>query len=198
MTNSTSKNRLLILNGSPIRGSTTDVLSERIADGAAQDGWSHETVFLNDLVIKPCQSCGVREDDDLCIYHDDLYPVYKKFSICDAVVAATPVYFDTVSAQLKLFIDRCNCYRPLRQSPSGEHFLEKRVWKERRGIIVLVGGPRQKYDCAMTVIKGFLIWTGVKFFDSLCYSHESWAAGAAKDDPDIMHKAFDLGRSLTV
>jgi len=196
MTTSNS-NRLLILNGSPIRGSNTDVISDRIAEGVAQNGWQHETVFLNDLQIKPCQSCGVREDDDICIYHDDLYPFYDEFSNCDAVIAATPVYFDTVSAQLKLIIDRCNCYRPLKKSATGERYLEKREWKKRRGVIVLVGGPRQKYDCALTVIKGFFIWTGVKFVDSICYSHEDWDAGSVVENEAVMQSAYRLGLSLS-
>lgn len=195
MTNPNS-NRMLIINGSPIRGSNTDVISDRIAEGAEHKGWYHETVFLNGLQVKPCQSCGIREDDDICIYHDDLYPIYDKFSNCDAVVAATPVYFDTVSAQLKLFIDRCNCYRPLRKSPNGDHYLEKRRWKKRLGIIVLVGGPRQKYDCALTVIKGFFIWTGVEFVDSICYSHGTWDIGSVIEDEDMMQTAFHLGFNL--
>jgi multimeric flavodoxin WrbA len=216
--------RLLVINGSPIRGSNTDILSEEIArgvlagempgdfsEGQSRAGrvpsyaerdekpdttWVVETVYLNDLVITPCQSCGVRKDDDICIYHDDLYPVYDKFNNCDALVIASPVYFDTVSAQLKLFIDRCNCYRPLKETPDGNLYLEKKIRKPRRGVIVLVGGPRQRCDCALTVVKGFFIWTGVQFLDSIQYTHDSYEVGGAKRDSNALAEAFELGQRL--
>ena len=190
------QNKLFILNGSPVRESSVDIVSEEIARGAAENGWTSETVYLNDFIITPCQSCGVREDDDVCIYHDGIYPVYEKFNDCDAVIAASPIYFDCVSAQLKLFIDRCNCYRPLKQSETGEHYLKELRWKKRKGIIVLVGGSRQRYNCALTVVKGFFIWTGVQFIDSILYSHDGWEKSAAKNDAEILKTAFQLGRSF--
>ena len=195
MTTSNTR-KLLILNGSPIRGSSTDVVSEAIAEEMELRGWEWEAVYLNDYNITPCQSCGVRDDDDICIYHDEIYPVYEKFNESDVVVAASPVYFDTISAQMKLFIDRCNCYRPLRESPSGELYLEKREWKERRGIIVLVGGSRQKFDCALTVIKGFFKWTGVEFVDSFVYSHNEYLKGAASRDESALRSAKSLSEKL--
>lgn len=193
---SSNQNRLLILNGSPIRGSNVDVISKEIAKGAAENGWTSETIYLNDYVIKPCQSCGVRDDDDICIFHDDIYPVYEKFSNCDAVIAASPIYFDSVSAQLKLFIDRCNCYRPLKKSRDGKLFLEKKQWKKRKGIVVLVGGERQKHQQALSVIKGFFIWTGVEYLDSIYYTHGSWEIGTAVDDNAILKQALELGMKL--
>jgi multimeric flavodoxin WrbA len=173
-----------------------DLISEEIAKGAAENGWTDETIYLNDYVIKPCQSCGVRDEDDICIFHDDIYPVYEKFSNCDAVIAASPIYFDSVSAQLKLLIDRCNCYRPLKKSHDEEPFIEKKLWKVRKGIIVLVGGERQKHQQALSVIKGFFIWTGVEFLDSIYYAHNSWETGTAIDDSEILNKAFELGMGL--
>lgn len=173
-----------------------DVISKEIAKGAAENGWTSETIYLNDYVIKPCQSCGVRDDDDICIFHDDIYPVYEKFSTYDAVVAASPIYFDSVSAQLKLFIDRCNCYRPLKKSRDGKLFLEKKQWKKRKGIIVLVGGERQKHQQALSVIKGFFIWTGVEYLDSIYYTHGSWEIGTAVDDNAILKQALELGMKL--
>ena len=191
-----NQNRLLILNGSPIRRSNVDVLSEEIAKGTAENGWTEETIYLNDYVIKPCQSCGVRDDDDICIFHDDIYPVYEKFNNCNAVIVASPIYFDSVSAQLKLFIDRCNCYRPLKKSHDEKLFLEKKQWRKRKGIIVLVGGERQKHQQALSVIKGFFIWTGVEYLDSIYYTHDSWEVGAVVNSTAVLKQAYELGARL--
>ena len=172
------------------------MISEEIAKGGADNGWTSETIYLNDYVIKPCQSCGVRDDDDICIFHDDIYPVYEKFSNCDAVIAASPIYFDSVSAQLKLFIDRCNCYRPLKKSRDGELFLEKKQWKIRKGIIVLVRGERQKHQQTLSVIKGFFLWTGVEFLDSIYFAHDSWEVGAVVNSAAVLKQAYELGARL--
>ncbi len=191
-----SRNRVLVLNGSPIRGSNVDLISEKIVEGATAVGWTHEVIYLNDYTITPCQSCGVRTDDDICIYHDEIYPVFSKFSDCDAVVVASPVYFDSVSAQLKLFVDRCNCYRPLRSTQDGKLFIETRSLKKRAGIAVLVGGERRKHQQALTVIKGFLIWTGVRFIDVVYYMHDDWVVGGVKSDLACLQRAYELGCEL--
>jgi multimeric flavodoxin WrbA len=193
---SSNGNRLLILNGSPIRGSNTDIISEEIARGASDSGWQHQTVYLNDYVITPCQACGARDDDEVCILHDDIYPLFDAFSDCDAVILASPIYFDSLSAQAKLFVDRCNCYRPLRQSPDGELYLEEKEWKKRKGIAVLVGGERKQLDHALRIVKGFFIWTGVEFHNSILYTHDTYTAGAVADEPKILRQAYNLGNSL--
>ncbi len=190
-------NKLLILNGSPTRNSNTDILCETVAGAADRNGFEANHVLLNEYSILPCQACAERENDDLCIFHDDIHPFLYEFAECDAVVAATPIFFDTVSAQLKLFIDRCNCFRPMRKSSTGGFYLQEREWKKRRGAAVLVGGPRQKYQSALTVIKGFFIWCGVEFVDHLYYSHESWEPGAVRNDTQVLNQARDLGAKLT-
>jgi len=194
---SSSMSKLLIINGSPVRNSNTDILCEKLAEGVAENGFNVKNVILNDYSILPCQSCGVREDDDLCIYHDDIHPLLYEFAECDVVVAATPIYFDTVSAQLKLFIDRCNCFRPLRKSESGELYLQEREWKSRKGAVVLVGGPRQKYQSALTVIKGFFIWCGVEFVDHIYYTHDTFEPGSVESDHRALEEAFNLGKKLS-
>ena len=194
---SLSMSRLLIINGSPVRGSNTDKLCEQLAEGAAENGFSVRHLVLNEHSILPCQSCGEREDDDLCIYHDDIHPFLTEFAECDAVVAATPIYFDSVSAQLKLFTDRCNCFRPLRRSESGKYYLQRREWKPRRGAAILVGGPRQKYQSALTVIKGLFIWCGIEFVDHIYYTHESFEPGAVESDQTALEAAYNLSRKLT-
>lgn len=193
---SSNGNRLLILNGSPIRGSNTDIISDEIARGASDSGWQHQNVYLNDYVITPCQACGARDDDDICIYRDDIYPLFDAFSTCDAIILASPIYFDSLSAQAKLFVDRCNCYRPLRQPPDGEMYIEKKCWKKRSGIVVLVGGERKQLNHALRIVKGFFIWTGVEFHDSILYTHDTYTVGTVANDPEFLKQAYNLGSRL--
>jgi hypothetical protein len=97
---------------------------------------------------------------------------------------------------LKLFIDRCNCYRPLKKSQDGKLFLEEKRWKKRKGIIVLVGGERQKHQQALSVVKGFFLWTGAEFLDSIFYAHDSWEIGAVANNMALLKQAYEIGTRL--
>jgi len=148
---------------------------------------------LNDLRITPCQSCGKSPGEELCFFRDDLYPFLHAFAQADLVVASSPIYFDTVSAQTKLFIDRCNCFKPLEGYDTGRYEFRQLSLKRRLGLIILVGGERQRFEPALTVIKGFFIWTGVKFAGQLLFQHGEYARGAVAQQPEILLRAFDLG-----
>ena len=193
MKNSQNK-KILAFNGSPVKESNTDLITREIINGAKQEGFESEHVYLNDLDLLPCQSCGESPGEKLCFFEDDLFPYLHKFAECDIAVVSSPIYFDTVSAQTKLMIDRCNCFKPLIGYETGDFKFADLNLKPRLGIIVLVGGEREKFQHALTVLKGFFIWTGVKLFDEIIYAHGEYTKGAVKDDQELLQKAREIGR----
>ena len=68
--------------------------------------------------MRPCVACGPEPTAGYCIFHDDMDAVYAALERAHAMAVGSPVYFDTVSAQLKLVIDRCNCVTPLVRLPA--------------------------------------------------------------------------------
>jgi len=84
-------------------------LAEQIIRGADAIGAKVETVYLNGLDIRPCQACYAckQEDSTGCTVNDDMRPLYPKLAESDAWIIASPVYWFTMSAQTKLFMDRC-------------------------------------------------------------------------------------------
>ncbi|MBD3219553.1 MAG: hypothetical protein GF310_14890 [candidate division Zixibacteria bacterium] len=193
MKNSPAK-KIIAFNGSPVKESNTDLLTQEIIRGAVEHGFEHEHVYLNDLDILPCQACGESPGEKLCFFEDDLFPYLRKFAQCDIAVISSPVYFDTVSAQTKLLIDRCNCFKPLVGYETGNFEFADLDLRPRLGIIVLVGGEREKFEHALTVVKGFFIWCKVKLFDQIIYAHPYYTKGAVRKDSDILRKAFEIGR----
>ena len=108
---------LLVISGSPVRGASTDLVLQMIADvivAACEPRLAVNvtSVKLNNLSFIPCQSCGVAPAEGYCIYDDDLAPILERLASCDCLLFGSPVYFDSVSAQAKMLIDRCNCMRP--------------------------------------------------------------------------------------
>jgi multimeric flavodoxin WrbA len=104
----TSK-KVLILNGSPRPGGNSSILADQVRKGAEEAGAEAEVIYLHGLDISPCDACdscqGIAEID--CIVEDDMQTLYPKVREADAIVYATPIYWFTVSAQTKLFMDRC-------------------------------------------------------------------------------------------
>jgi multimeric flavodoxin WrbA len=180
--------------GSPIRGGSTEVLIREILRGAESNGAKSDYIFLNDLDIMPCQACGQTPEEGYCFFNDGMDEIYKKFDWCDAIVVGSPIYFDSVSAQTKLFIDRTNCFRSL-DIEGPEHFVS-RITKKRKGTMVLVGGEREEYEHARRVIGGFFVWAGIESVGLIKFAHGSFQKGAAADDQKILKQAFDLAKKL--
>ncbi len=190
---------ILILSSSPIRGGSTEIILERIADGISHSSIQPvklELVRLNDYQYLPCQSCGESPEPAWCIFKDEIEPVYDLYVNCDIVLFGSPIYFDTVSAQAKLFIDRCNCLKPADFSENPEHYFKKVLTKKRLGAMVLVGGERQDIECARKVIAGFFKWTEVVNCGCVAFSSVGLGAGTVADDPDKLQEAFALGQKI--
>jgi len=98
---------ILILSGSPRKGGTTDKLVAAFKEGAESAG-NKVTLFRTaDLAIADCLGCNYCIDNNgTCIHKDDMVAILDVFRNADAVVFASPVYWYTVSAQLKSAIDR--------------------------------------------------------------------------------------------
>jgi len=198
--------KILGICGSPWKGGNVDLLIREVIEGVKvkmQDAGckiQEKIVYLDDLKIKPCKSCEVVPEHEICSIDDDMDKLYPLILTCDLFVLGSPVYFDSVSAQMKLFVDRCNCLRPLRKKEDGGFFFDRSKISEskekRRGAIVLVAGKRQRFDCALTVLKGFFKWVGIEFFEKFLYSHDTFEIGKVKEDKEALDKAFFLGKKL--
>jgi multimeric flavodoxin WrbA len=108
MTESRSK-EILVLMSSPRKKGNSAALARKIAVGAESQGARTETVFLHDLSIGACQSCYACQKPDSrgCAIDDDMQKLYPKLIRADSWVIASPVYWFNMSAQAKLFMDRC-------------------------------------------------------------------------------------------
>jgi NAD(P)H-dependent FMN reductase len=153
-------------------------------------------IHCNDLIVKACQACGPEPTSGYCIFHDDMDLVYLALQRADAVVVGSPIYFDAVSAQLKLVMDRCNCITPLVRLPDGSGTFRPLWSRTRRGIFVTACGPRQHHDLAERSVRGFLKWVGAKWEETLAYVHEDVDLGAVGQDSPWLERAQAIGERL--
>jgi multimeric flavodoxin WrbA len=101
--------KVVVLLGSPRKKGNSAILADRIAEGAKKAGAKVETIFLHGLNIAPCKSCYAcrKEKSRGCAIKDAMQGLYPKLLAADAWVIASPVYWFTMSAQTKIFMDRC-------------------------------------------------------------------------------------------
>ena len=105
---------ILILSGSPRKDGNTELLAEAFAKGAAEHHHV-EIVSVHDYKVNPCLGCNACfKTDGICAQKDDMALIYEKMSQTDMLVIASPVYFYSISAQLKAVIDRF--HNPIRDS----------------------------------------------------------------------------------
>ena len=100
-----SKN-VLIISSSPRKGGNSDVLCDQFAKGAEGAGSTVEKICLRDKKIDYCNGCSVCIKGKPCPQKDDATEIIQKIIDSDVIVMATPVYFYTMSAQMKTLIDR--------------------------------------------------------------------------------------------
>jgi len=187
--------KVLGISGSPIKNGNVDLLIQQVLKGTGSKGGKTEIIYLDKLKISSCRSCGKNPEPKFCIIKDDMEKVYAKLKSSDVLVLGSPIYFDTVSAQMKLFLDRCNCLTPLVKKKNRYSF-KSRLKKKRKGIIILVAGEKQRFDCALIPLLGFFKWANVKYVDKILYAHSFFEKGKVTEDKKIMQRAFELGRKL--
>ena len=189
------------LNGSPVIGGSCEILLKKVLGGAASTGCDTVYFDINKAGITPCLACGKSPYPDNCFFDDGIENLYRYIIDSDIIIFASPVYFDTVSAQTKLLIDRCNCLKPAIFPKGGEpeptkvNFLDRR-FKKRKGVIILSGGQRQKFNCARTVIKGFFKWVNIDFAGEIEIRSGSLKKGLASERDDLLETAFKMGEKL--
>ncbi len=100
--------KILILNGSPRKAGNTSALTAAFTQGALKAGHQATEFFLDRLKIGGCKGCfgGTGNPDSPCVQKDDMDKIYPVYQQADIVVLASPLYYWTVSGQLKTAFDR--------------------------------------------------------------------------------------------
>lgn len=104
--------KILIVSSSPRKGGNSEILAAKFAEGAAAAGNETKIISVRDLGLKFCTGCLYCQSHDKCVLNDGMNALYADFENADVLVFATPVYYYSVSGQLKTFLDRLNPLYP--------------------------------------------------------------------------------------
>ena len=99
---------VLIINSSPRKGGNSETLAAFFAKGAEEAGHKVETVYLREKNYSFCKGCLACLKVGHCVIGDDAVEIAARMHDADVLVFATPVYYYSVSGQLKTMLDRAN------------------------------------------------------------------------------------------
>lgn len=176
--------KVLIISASPRKNGNSDLLCDRLAQGALESGHKVEKIFLASKNIGYCRGCGVCNATHQCVQKDDMAEILEKMVAADVIVLATPVYFYTMDGQMKTFIDRT--------VPRYTEIIHKDFY------FIMTAADTEKASLARTMeaFRGFTedCLSGAREA-GVIYGVGAWNIGEIKGTP-AYEEAYEMGRSI--
>jgi multimeric flavodoxin WrbA len=188
--NEAANKQVLVILGSPRKKGNSSTLAARISRGAKSAGAEVETLFLHNLKISPCRGCDTcqKHDSKGCAIKDDMQEIYPKLIKADAWVIASPVYWFTMSAQTKMFMDRCYALPAYAKNPfAGKRIAIAMSYGDvdpvRSGCVNALRTFQDAYRYTRSKIVGMVYGSAMK-------------AGEIVNNKALMREAEELGKLL--
>lgn len=181
--------------GSPRKGGNSDLLLDRVLEGAQESGAGVRSLYVRDVQPAGCRECGGCASTGQCVVRDSMDAVYADLAWAGAVVVATPVFFYGPPSGLKALMDRA-------QAAWSGRMLKKKgdarnTYESGHGYLVAVGATRGK-----NLFQGLEL-TAKYFFDALDMDYRGGlffrqvdARGAIAQVPGALDEALALGRQI--
>ncbi len=184
---------LIAIYGSPRRKGNTATLLGQVVDGAREAGGQVEEIVLRDLKLSPCLEIYRCKENGECAIKDDFQKLRDRMLAADGLMVASPIFFYTVSAHLKIFMDRCQSLWVrkywIENTPiGGKPF-------QRNGLFLSVGATRGKrlFDGSLLTMKYFFDVFDAQLSETLLYRGLDFQGDAHKR-PDYLAEARTAGK----
>ena len=115
----------------------------------------------------------------------------------DGVILASPIFFYTVSAHTKIFMDRCQSLWVKKYWIEGLPFSQ---WEtKRKGLFISVGATKGKklFDGALLTVKYFFDVIDASLWKSLLYRGLDFEKDIL-EHPDYLRESYETGKQLAI
>jgi multimeric flavodoxin WrbA len=177
-------NNIVVLSGSPRKNGSTERLVREFIAGAREAGKTVTEFRVAELKIAPCLGCNACGQTGVCVHKDDMPQILDALRRADALLLASPVYYWSVTAQLKTAIDRF--YSTLRVNPM----------TVKRAALLLTCGNAAADACEGSIVTYRRICQHQKWEDAGIITAQSLHAPEMLDGRAELEQARELGRSL--
>lgn len=173
---------IVILNGSPRKNGNTEIMADAFLKGAEKSGNHVQKFNLGEMKVAPCLGCSYCfSHNGECVQKDDMKTILEAVDTADMLVFASPIYWFSVSGQLKCAIDRL-------------YALGSKGFHVKYTGLLLDSGSRDVYDSAIALYQAtnsYLGWEdkGIITIDDM--KKKGDMAGHAK-----LKDVYEFGESL--
>ncbi len=102
--------QVIAIYGSPRRKGNTNLLLDQAVAGVQESGCSVISFHLQGMKISPCLEIYGCKKDGRCVIKDDFQLIYDAIIPAEGIMLASPIFFYSLSAQMKIFMDRCQAF----------------------------------------------------------------------------------------
>lgn len=188
--------RVLVIFGSPRQHSNSEPIIRHILQGITSvDGdIATEIITLREKRISPCLACDGCYRQPGCVQKDDMHEIYTKLDLTDLLIVSSPIYFNSVSAQLKALIDRTQAIW------ASKYILKKPLIdreKTRVGVFVATAGNPDdlaEFTPATKVMELFFKAVNTQYFQNLFIANTD--KEPVINRPEVLTQAYELGKKM--
>lgn len=183
--------KVLGIMGSPRIGGNSDILLSQSLAGAKEAGADVEKIILERKHIAGCKDCKKCNKMGVCAIKDDMNEIQNKILDAYAIIHSVPVYFWSMSAQMKAYLDRWCVFF------DAEWKWQKIYYPKMRGkriaLITVCGDPN--VSTAEPIVHSFKSTTDMTRMNWLGAVMASAAEkGEIVNNEKSLREAFELGK----
>lgn len=176
--------KILILEGSPRPNGNSNILCSEFARGAVEAGHSVESIPVCRRKIAGCLGCNACcRNGGTCVQKDDMAEVRAKMLEADVIVLASPIYFYSMTSQMKAVIDRSYAFY---QQLAGKTFYF---------VITCAATDASFTETMLAAMRGFTCCVPDAKEGGIVLGVNAMDAGDIRQS-DAMQTAFRMGRDI--
>ncbi len=179
--------KILALLGSPRKKGNTANLLNKYLEGVKEvyPEATVKSIFLQEENLKPCKGCyGCQMGKiEYCVTKDNTTEIYKEFLNADIIIFATPIYSFSMSAQMKIFVDRMFA---ISNKIAGKKVVSLAVYGDIKAESSGVLNHRN-------VMNALCEYTGMKLIESY---DTSTAITMVSENEEVLRDIYELGKKL--
>lgn len=172
--------------GSPRAAGNTSYLVDVALDELARRGLAVEKIMLSEYHVLPCEGHDECEDLAVCPLDDDAGTILARMYGADGLILATPVYYEDVSGQMKIFIDR-NCFNNYHE-----------IWLQARSVGLIAVAESTGLDETIDSLRRFVALSSDKKVKPLSATGLAYREGDAAGNAALVAAVREMARAMAV
>ena len=184
LTESPDRPTVVAVVGSPRATGNTSYLVDVALDELARRGVAVEKITLGEHRILPCEGHDDCADFGACPLNDEAAAILERVYAADGLIFATPVYYENVSGQMKLFIDR-NCFNNYHE-----------IWLRARAVGLIAVAESTGLDDAIDGLRRYVSLACDKKIKPLSVSGLAYREGDAAENAALVAEVRDMAQAI--